>query len=408
MTLTPQDKKNHWEDLALAVLFLVAVAAAVYFRFVGLNWDENQHLHPDERFLTMVETGIAPVKSLGEFFDSAKSSLNPVNRGYGFFVYGTLPIFIVRYVGEALKQTDYDQITLVGRQLSALADLGALLFLFVMARRLYGDRVAVLAALLSAAAVLPIQQSHFFTVDTFANLFVVAAFYFIMRASREGGWLHFAASGPGRRDGGGVQGKRVAGGGIRGAGGGAVLVARRADAQSARSDALQVDAGRPVGGARLPRVPALCLQRPQVLEHQPGAALAREHGPGSEPGQRRPWTIRRATNGRIARRSSSRGRTWSCGAWACRWGWPRGSAGPGWPGRFCARKRWRDHLLPWLWATAFFIYQGTQWVKSMRYILPVYPFFILFAAYWLVKFQISNLKFQISKEDGACVSRPWS
>src|SRR4030042_1018675 len=163
MTLTPQDKRNHWEDLAVAVLFLVAVAAAVYFRSVGLNWDENQHLHPDERFLTMVETGIAPVKSLSEFFDSARSPLNPVNRGYGFFVYGTLPIFAVRYVGEALRQTGYGEITMVGRQLSALCDLGAILFLFVMARRLYGDRVAVLAALLSAAAVLPIQQAHFFT-----------------------------------------------------------------------------------------------------------------------------------------------------------------------------------------------------------------------------------------------------
>ena len=53
------------------------------------------------------------------------------------------------------------------------------------------------------------------------------------------------------------------------------------------------------------------------------------------------------------------------------------------------RRQWRDHLLPWLWATAFFVYQGTQWVKSMRYILPVYPFFILFAAYWL-----TNFKFQ--------------
>ena len=183
------------EEIVLALLLVAAVILAVYFRFVGLNWDDNQHLHPDERFLTMVETSIAPVKSLREFFDSAKSSLNPVNRGHNFFVYGTLPIFVVRYVGEWLKQTGYDEITLVGRQLSALADLGALLFLFMMAKRLYGDRVAVISALLSAAAVLPIQQSHFFTVDTFANLFVVAAFYFILRASREGAGWQFALAG---------------------------------------------------------------------------------------------------------------------------------------------------------------------------------------------------------------------
>src|SRR5512136_178778 len=98
------------EEIVLAFLLVAAVILAVYFRFVGLNWDDNQHLHPDERFLTMVETSIAPVKSLREFFDSAKSSLNPVNRGHNFFVYGTLPIFVVRYVGEWVKQAGYDEI----------------------------------------------------------------------------------------------------------------------------------------------------------------------------------------------------------------------------------------------------------------------------------------------------------
>ena len=32
--------------------------AATYLRVVGMNWDANQHLHPDERFLTMVETAL--------------------------------------------------------------------------------------------------------------------------------------------------------------------------------------------------------------------------------------------------------------------------------------------------------------------------------------------------------------
>ncbi|MCJ7548180.1 MAG: hypothetical protein MUQ30_00675, partial [Anaerolineae bacterium] len=43
-----------------------------------------------------------------------------------------------------------------------------------------------------------------------------------------------------------------------------------------------------------------------------------------------------------------------------------------------------EHLLPWLWATMFFLYQATQWVKSMRYLLPVYPIFVLFAAWMAV------------------------
>ncbi|MDP7545169.1 MAG: hypothetical protein QGG31_05290, partial [Anaerolineales bacterium] len=56
-------------------LLLVVVAAATYLRFVGLNWDEFQHLHPDERFLTMVVTGIRPVEGgWSEYFDSGNST----------------------------------------------------------------------------------------------------------------------------------------------------------------------------------------------------------------------------------------------------------------------------------------------------------------------------------------------
>ena len=42
-----------------------------------------------------------------------------------------------------------------------------------IASRLYDRRVALLAASFSALAVLQIQQSHFFTVDTVANLFIL-------------------------------------------------------------------------------------------------------------------------------------------------------------------------------------------------------------------------------------------
>lgn len=381
------------EEAVLALLLIVAVALAVYFRFVGLNWDEGQHLHPDERFLTMVETGIAPVKSVGEFFDSAQSALNPVNRGYGFFVYGTLPIFIVRYVGAALGQIGYDEITMVGRQLSALADLGALLFLFVLARRLYGNRVAVLATVLSAAAALPIQQAHFFTVDTFANLFVVAAFFFIARAASGGKWLDFAASGL-------AVGMAVScKANVWPAAG---FVALAAVLHWSRDDTTR----------RQPEAAILKLMLAGIL-----AALAfRVFQPYAFQGPHI-WNIGLESRWRAnmtevqqlvsGDRDVPFGHQWTDRApiifpWTNMvvWGMglPLGLAawiGWAWVGwEIVTRKQWREHLLPWLWATAFFVYQGAQWVKSMRYVLPVYPFFIMFAAYWLANFKLrlSNLR----------------
>ena len=162
-----------WNILLLGILLIGA-----YFRFTGIEWDDNHHLHPDERFLTMVESSITPVKTLSEYFDTANSSLNPNNRGYNFYVYGTLPIFIVRYVGQWLGQTGYDQIHVVGRVLSGVFDLGSILLIYLIGKKLYRNaRVGLLAALFLALSVLPIQLSHFFAVDTFATFFVYAALY---------------------------------------------------------------------------------------------------------------------------------------------------------------------------------------------------------------------------------------
>ncbi len=163
------------------LLMVVVLLCGAYFRLVGLDWDEGHHLHPDERFLTMVETAISPVKNLSEYFNTGVSSLNPHNRGYSYYVYGTLPIFIVRYVGEWINQTGYDQINVVGRQLSAVVDLLTVLLVYLIASRLYDKRVGLLAAAFSACAVMQIQLSHYFTVDTFTNFFTFLAFYFAIR-----------------------------------------------------------------------------------------------------------------------------------------------------------------------------------------------------------------------------------
>jgi YYY domain-containing protein len=166
-----------WGEVAVIALLIMAVAGGAYLRFLGVNWDEDQHMHPDERFLSLVQSAIIPVETLGEYFNTATSSLNPANRGYSFFVYGTLPIFIIRYLGEALGQVDYHAITIVGRVVSASFDLFTVLLVYAIGRRLYNRWVGGLGALFYALAVLPIQLSHFMTVDTITNTFAYLAVY---------------------------------------------------------------------------------------------------------------------------------------------------------------------------------------------------------------------------------------
>ena len=231
--------------LAFAGILLVAF----YFRFAGLNWDANQHLHPDERFLTMVTGAISIPDSLGEYFDSRTSPLNPYNKGFGLFVYGDFPVVFTRLVAEGLTVacapapasrergqapdapidattgrlsrtgfntllrslgfdrvceydnetlrplTGYDEVALVGRVLSALFDLATLVWLFLIAQQIYGTRAGLAAMALGALAAMHLQQAHFYTADTFATFFVAAAAYFAVRAGKHGLWLDFVLFG---------------------------------------------------------------------------------------------------------------------------------------------------------------------------------------------------------------------
>src|SRR5690349_8867005 len=79
--------------LALALILLVAAA----FRFNALEtWDGNSHQHPDERFMTIVASSVKMPASLGEYFNTARSSLNPYANGQSNYAYGQLPLTLTR------------------------------------------------------------------------------------------------------------------------------------------------------------------------------------------------------------------------------------------------------------------------------------------------------------------------
>ncbi len=92
--LGPRIERSHFHYIDLILVFVLLAGALL--RASGLFWGENQYLHPDERFLVWVGTDISPVESMSEYFDTQNSSLNPHNRGHGFYVYGTLPMFLAR------------------------------------------------------------------------------------------------------------------------------------------------------------------------------------------------------------------------------------------------------------------------------------------------------------------------
>ena len=196
--IIPSPPQRPW---LTAVILVAILLLGGYFRFTGLDWDQNFHLHPDERFLTIVGSALQGEPDLFGYLSTSTSTLNPYNAGQTFFVYGNLPMTLTRYGAEfALRTcnglansegippawcthnfTAYDGIHIFGRFLSALVDWLAILFIFLIGRRLYSSWVGLLAALMHAIAVMPIQQSHFFTMDNWAATFTTMTIYTAVR-----------------------------------------------------------------------------------------------------------------------------------------------------------------------------------------------------------------------------------
>ncbi len=177
---------RYFVPLCLVVILLVGG----YFRFTGVNWDDHTHLHPDERHIWMVTISLSLPRSLAQYFNTAQSPLNPYNQGSSF-IYGTLPLFLTKALGEATGWGAPDRIHLLGRVLAATSDLFTVVLMFLIGRKLYDERVGLLGALLTAGLVIHIQQSHFYTVDGFVATFVILTFYRALWVVDRGSWSDF-------------------------------------------------------------------------------------------------------------------------------------------------------------------------------------------------------------------------
>ncbi len=152
-------KKNTILPILFAVVFLLVAFLGVFFRFRGIFWGEYLYLHPDERFLVWVGSSLESVKSVGEYFNTHLSTLNPHNRGHGFFVYGNFPLTITRYITEGFFEFGgWNEVTQVGRVLSALFDLGSVFLIFLIGWKTFNKWVGLLAFTFSAFAVLQISS----------------------------------------------------------------------------------------------------------------------------------------------------------------------------------------------------------------------------------------------------------
>ncbi len=167
-----------WRQLAFYALALLGLALRLY----GLNWDQGNSFHPDERQIMFHVTSIAWPTSFAQFLRPDQSPLNP-----HFFAYGSFPIYLLALIGFVMAHLapssgTFTAITLAGRVVSALFDSGTILLTGWLALRLTPDtapgrptawNMALVAAALVAFTPFQLQLSHFYTVDSLLLFFVV-------------------------------------------------------------------------------------------------------------------------------------------------------------------------------------------------------------------------------------------
>ena len=345
---------TRWLLLAL-VLFALAV------RVHRVRWDDGHFFHPDER-------------AIG--FAVERLSFSPLRLNPEFFAYGSFPMYVMRAAASAatvFRRTfrGFDEAILVGRVVSACWGAGTVLLLGLAGMRLYDRTTGLLAAFFLAASVSHLQNSHFAISDVPLAALVLLTLVLLIRAVERRDLRSFALSGA-------CLGLSLA----------------------TKFSALPLLA--PAGVALL----FLKLSgAPWRRVFAAGAALAGAAGVAFFVGQPyalldfRAWSASILEQSRMVRHAGLFPYTnqyvgtpkylynleqlvlWGMGpalGLAC-------LAGAGWAAVRAVRLRDRAQALLFAWVAPYFLITGSFDIKFPRYLLPIYPMLVLWAAAWLVE-----------------------
>lgn len=176
-----------------ALLLALIVAAGAAVRFYNLGWGAPYfHFHIDEHFVF-----VGAVQLRTNFLEAAGSPK--------FFIYSPLPMYLtigVTELYEAIAGTldlaskeGGIRFMVLGRAISAAFGTATIPLVYLIARQAGSPAAGLLAALLMAAGVLHIRESHFLSVDVTLTFFSVLAWFCMMRMVRDGRLRDYVTAG---------------------------------------------------------------------------------------------------------------------------------------------------------------------------------------------------------------------
>jgi len=168
----------------ISVFTIILLGLAI--RLLGINWDQGTFLHPDERFLVMVVQELDMPESLADYL-SLESPLQIRNTKHSFYVYGSFPIVLIKTLSNFfLEKESFKTITFLGRIVTIILETGIIFLVFKLAefftkKYKLPKNTPLWSILFYSFSVLPIQLSHFFTVDPFTTFFLLLSLVLISK-----------------------------------------------------------------------------------------------------------------------------------------------------------------------------------------------------------------------------------
>ncbi|MBI1818534.1 MAG: glycosyltransferase family 39 protein [Deltaproteobacteria bacterium] len=156
-------------------IFAITLFAALV-RLTNIDFDQHHFFHPDERRIAY---------AIGDL------SFQPLQLNPKFFAYGSFPIYIDKAANSLLGLIDqrwlgYDSAIHTSRAVSGVMGTLTVLLVILLGFRLYDRPTGLLAGFLLAACVLHVQNSHYGTVDITLTFLVLLALYRLTHVVQRG------------------------------------------------------------------------------------------------------------------------------------------------------------------------------------------------------------------------------
>lgn len=143
------------------VILVILVLSSVLFRFTNLNWDSGNRIHPDEALIVNSAQSI-------QWFDN----LNPKFHDYNGF-----SVYLLSAASILTHQTSIEDMTIVGRYISAFVSTASVVLLYILATKLFPPFIALATTAAFGFSPLLIQLAHFYTTDSILIFLLVLLLY---------------------------------------------------------------------------------------------------------------------------------------------------------------------------------------------------------------------------------------